>query len=69
MDPAALYDALNCASYALVLAEGGNQPKAEEAYMEASVAALGAFPEGGPQAEALNVILGVVGEAARSVPA
>jgi len=62
----ALYDALNCASYSVVLAEGGNQPKAEEAYMEASVAALAAFPEGSREAVALNVILGAVAEAARS---
>jgi hypothetical protein len=67
MDPAAFYDALNCASYAVVLAEGGNQPKAEEAYMEASMAATGAFPEGSAEAAALNVILGAVGDMARGV--
>jgi hypothetical protein len=69
MDSAAFYDALNCASYSVVLAEGGNQPKAEEAYMEASVAALAAFPDGSPEAQALNVVLGVVGDFARGVPA
>lgn len=69
MNSAALYDALNCASYSVVLAEGGNQPKAQEAYMEASVAALGAFPEGSREAEALNVILGAVGDMARGVTA
>jgi hypothetical protein len=67
VNSAALYDALNCASYAVVLAEGGNQPKAEEAYMEASVAALGAFPEGSAEAQALNVILGAVGDMTREV--
>jgi len=67
LDPAAFYDALNCASYAVVLAEGGNQPKAEEAYMEAAVAAAGAFPEGSAESQALNVILGAVGDFARAV--
>ena len=69
MNSAAFYDALNCASYSVVLAEGGNYPKAEEAYMEASVAAMGAFPEGSAEAAALNVILGAVAELARGVPA
>ena len=65
----ALYDALNCASLAVLLAEDGNSRKAEEAYMEASVAAMTAFGEGSPQAAALNVILGAVGDLARGVPA
>ncbi len=69
MNSAALYDALNCASYAVVLAEGGNQPKAEEAYLEASVAAMSAFPEGSPEAAALDVILGAVRDLTRGVPA
>jgi hypothetical protein len=67
MNPVALYDALNCASFAVVLAEGGNQLKAEEAYMEASFAASDAFPEGSREAQALNVILGAVGDMARGV--
>ena len=66
MNSAALYDALNCASYAVVLAEGGNQPKAEEAYLEASMAA---FPAGSPEAAALDVILGAVRDLTRGVPA
>ena len=69
MNSAALYDALNCASYAVVLAEGGNQPKAEEAYLEASMAAMAAFPEGSPEAAALDVILGAVRDLTRGVPA
>ncbi len=69
MNSAAFYDALNCASYAVVLAEGGNQPKAEEAYMEASMAAMAAFPDGSPEAAALNVILGAVGDMTRGVAA
>ena len=69
MNSEALYDALNCASYAVVLAEGGSHPKAEEAYFEAVVAAVGAFPGGSPEAAALNVILGAVGDMARGVPA
>ncbi len=69
MNSAALYDALNCASYAVVLAEGGNQPKAEEAYLEASMAAMAAFPAGSPEAAALDVILGAVRDLTRGVPA
>jgi hypothetical protein len=61
MDSAAFYDALNCASLAVLAAEGAQAAKAEEAYMEASVAALGAFGEGSPEAAALNLILGAVG--------
>jgi hypothetical protein len=64
VNPVALYDTLNCASYAVVLAEGGNRPKAEEAYMEASFAAPEAFPPG-PLADALNLLLGAVGDMAR----
>lgn len=68
MNSAALYDTLNCASYAVVLAEGGNQPKAEEAYFEAAFAAPEAFPPG-PLADALNLVLGAVGDMARGAPA
>jgi hypothetical protein len=64
VNPVDLYDALNCASYALVLAEGGNQPKAEQAFLEATYAAPGAFPPG-PLADALNLILGAVGDMTR----
>jgi hypothetical protein len=69
MNPAALYDALNCASLAVLAAEGGRSREAEEAYMEASVAAMDAFPDGSAEAAALNVVLGAVGEAARGVTA
>jgi hypothetical protein len=69
MSPMALYDALNCASLAVLQAEDGNGRKAEEAYMEASVAAMGAFPEGSPEALALNVLLGAVGDLARGLAA
>jgi hypothetical protein len=61
VNPVALYDTLNCASLAVLAAEGGHAGKAEAAYMEASVAALGAFPEDSAEAAAMNVILGAVG--------
>ena len=60
MDPVALYDALNCASMALIAAEGGDTAKAETAYLEASLAAGEAFRPGSPGSEALRVILGEV---------
>ena len=65
MNPMALYDALNCASLAVLQAEGGKSGKAGEAYLEASVAALAAFPDGSPESTALNVILGAVGDFTR----
>jgi len=69
MDAMALYDTLNTLSLATLAAVDGGTREAEEAYFEASVAAIGAFPEGSTESAALNVILGVVGEAARGVPA
>jgi hypothetical protein len=67
MNPVALYDALDCASMSLLQAESRNGPKAEAAYLEASIAATGAFPEGSREAQALNVILGAVRDMAGSV--
>jgi len=64
MNPAALYDALDCASMSLLHAEDGNARKAEVYRLEAAVAAAGAFPEGSAEAAALNVILGAVGDMA-----
>ncbi len=63
-NPCALYDALNCASTALIAAEGGQGSIAEQAFLEATFAAPGAFPPG-PLADALNVVLGAVGEMTR----
>jgi hypothetical protein len=68
MNPMALYDALNCASTSLIAAEGGQSGIAEQAFLEAAYAAPGAFPPG-PLADALNLILGAVGDFAREVPA
>ena len=68
-DTAAIYDALNLMSMSVLHAEGGSGRKAEESYFEASVAAMGAFPEGSAEAAALNVLLGAVAELARGVPA
>ena len=69
MNSADLYDALNLMSLSVLQADGGNGRKAEEAYFEASIAAMGAFPAGSPEAAALNVILGTVGDFARGVTA
>jgi hypothetical protein len=68
MDTMALYDVLNCASTALIASEGGPPGAAEQAYMEAAFRAPEAFPPG-PLADALNLILGAVGEAANGVAA
>jgi hypothetical protein len=68
-DLMALYDALNCASLAVLLAEDGNVRKAGEAYAEASIAAAGAFPGGSTEAAALNVILGAVADLAMGAAA
>ena len=68
MDTAALYDVLNCASMAVLAAEGKDAPKAETAVMEATVAAAGAFPPGSEEAAALNLILGAVWDLATGVP-
>lgn len=61
MNPPALYDALNCASLAVLLAESGDPGQAEAALMEASLAAVDAFPAGSPEAAALGVILAAAG--------
>lgn len=63
MNPVALYDALNCASLAVLAAEGGERPRAEYAFLEAAVAASTAFPPS-PLADALNLVLGAVGDMA-----
>jgi hypothetical protein len=63
----ALYDALNCASLAVILAEDdagdpARARKAQEALWEAAVAAADAFPPGSPRSDALHVVLGAVSE-------
>jgi hypothetical protein len=66
MDPVALYDVLNCASISLIAAE--EEPGvAEQAYLEATFRAPDAFPAG-PLADALNLILGAVGDMAKGAP-
>lgn len=70
MIPVALYDALNCASYACLHAEAGDTAKAEAALLEAGLAACEAFPPGSREAEALGVILAAVARVApEEVPA
>lgn len=73
-DLAALYDALNCAADATVFAEDALDParaaRAERSLIAANVAAFDAFPPGSDEAEALNLILGAIGQAlANGVPA
>lgn len=60
MNSAALYDALNCASLAVLAAEGRDHAKAETALLEASVAASEAFPLDSDESRALGLILGAV---------
>ena len=60
-NPPALYDALNCASLAVLLAESGDPRQAETALLEASAAACEAFPAGSPEAEALGIVLAAAG--------
>lgn len=60
MNSAAFYDALNCMSMAVLLMEGGTPSRvarADHSFLEASLAAAGAFPEGSPEAEALGILL------------
>ena len=64
MNPAALYDALNTASLAVLLAESGDAGQAEAALLEASLAASDAFPAGSPESMALGVILAAAGRVA-----
>lgn len=61
MNSAAFYDALNCASLAVLAAEGADSARAETALLEASVAASEAFPLSSAASEALGVILSEVG--------
>ena len=59
-DPAALYDALNLASLAVLAAESGDQDRAVMTRFEAGLAAALAFPADSPEAGALGVILAAV---------
>jgi hypothetical protein len=61
MNPVALFDALNCASTAVLAAEGGDAATAETALFEASIAAGDAFPAGSPEADALGIVLAAAG--------
>lgn len=56
MSPSALYDALNCASLAVLLAESGDPGQAEASLMEAHLA----FPAGSPESAALGIVLAAV---------
>jgi hypothetical protein len=61
VNSAALYDALNLASNAVLFAEGGDTDRSQVTLFEASVAADRAFPEGTPEALALGIILAAAG--------
>jgi predicted RNA polymerase sigma factor len=67
VNPPALYDALNCASLAVLLAESGDAGHAESTLTEASLAAVDAFPAGSPEAVALGVILAAAGRVSAEV--
>jgi hypothetical protein len=61
VNPVALYDTLNLASSAVLLAEGGDARGAETMLLEASPSAMDAFPAGTPESLALGVILAAAG--------
>jgi hypothetical protein len=61
VNPVALYDVLNCASMAVLAAEGGRVRAAEQAWLEASFAVGDAFPLDSDESRALGVLLGAVG--------
>lgn len=63
-----LYEVLTSAALSVMAASGGDLREAETFHLEATFAAPEAFPPG-PLADALNLILGAVGDLARGVPA
>ncbi len=67
MNPVALYDALNCLSQAVLHGEAGNSGPAEAALMEASLAAVDAFPAGSPESRALGVLRAAAGHVTEAV--
>jgi hypothetical protein len=67
IDLAALHDALDSTTLAAFIAEGGDPGCADEALLEAAVAAASAFPEGSAGAEALKVIFDAIRNAAGTV--
>ncbi len=69
MNPVALWQVLNCAATALNAAEDGLTGIAEQAYLEASLAAGDAFPLNSRESEALGVILAAVGGMVTGAPA
>ena len=67
-NPWPLYDALDKMALSVLASLEGGTREGEEAYLEASVAAPEAFPQG-PLADALNLILGHIGDMANGVKA
>lgn len=66
VDLAALHDALDSTTLAAFIAEGGDRECADEALLEAAVAAASAFPEGSAGAGALRVIFDAIRNGAAS---
>ena len=64
-DLAALHDALNCASAAVVYASRGDRAPASLSLLEAQTASEEAFGSGTPEAAALGVLLAAISQAAR----
>ncbi len=63
IDLPALHDALDSATSAALAAECGDHDRVNWALLEASSAAVSAFPAGSREAEALSVILSAIGHA------
>lgn len=66
-DPAAFYDVLQLAAIAVLAGESGEAVRKETSLLEASIAAVDAFPAGTPEADALGVILAAAGRVSAEV--
>lgn len=62
-DLPALHEALDLAVFAAFAASGDDPEAAHEAIIAASLAAVGAFPEGSPDYEAFCQVLGAIRDA------
>lgn len=68
MNAGSLYDFLMCAAEGVLAGEVGETAKQWAALLEASIAAVDAFPVGTPEAEALGVILAAAGRVSEVTP-
>ncbi len=64
-----LYDVLTSAALSVMAASGGDLREAETFHLDAAFAAPEVFPPGSDLADALNLVLGAVGDLARGVTA